>query len=508
MFCFCVTCSGDPDKCDHTGNTALHWSASNGHINCVSFLVNFGVNLWALNNDYHTAKDCAYFHQRAEILDFLDQAMAKQSALNSKMVQKLKEKAVIEAEKRIKIFEKLKKKASKKAEKEEKTMEKLRKKLLEPVTSLPSAVRHGSISNLSLSNAPKFSDIVNNGTVSNKVRGFGAVSRKILQRKQHSDTISESVSLDFKVRDFGNGNGKKPVLSLTGLRRDNDVLYVRKYEAKNTFSDNKSLSSFHHSSSDHHSNGLCKANRNSHEFISMRPNLRELFQNGDSIKTNLTNGKAHLTRTISEPDFLSNVADSGLGDDMISPSVSSIFERPGFGSISFRHSQISTDTLIPTTNGKLKNRHENDSVSLGGEIAKNCPQNAVKNGNSLGNGSDSIGSAGSLAQRNATLSTLSGNGLWDEDSHILNGQNGDIPENLDKGSITSPIVLFLASHSMIEYISIFQKEKIDLEALALLNEDDLKSLGLPLGPRKKILKAIERRKSVLKEPGVIHDSHL
>ncbi|CAJ0958685.1 unnamed protein product [Ranitomeya imitator] len=50
---------GDPDKCDIWGNTPLHLSAANGHLNCLSFLVSFGANIWCLDNDYHTPLDMA-----------------------------------------------------------------------------------------------------------------------------------------------------------------------------------------------------------------------------------------------------------------------------------------------------------------------------------------------------------------------------------------------------------------------------------------------------------------
>lgn len=38
-----------------------------------------------------------------------------------------------------------------------------------------------------------------------------------------------------------------------------------------------------------------------------------------------------------------------------------------------------------------------------------------------------------------------------------------------------------------EYLAKFQEEKIDFESFLLMNEDDLKNLGIPLGPTKKIL---------------------
>ena len=40
---------GDPERCDNFGNTALHLAAARGHMNCVTFLVNFGVNMHCLD---------------------------------------------------------------------------------------------------------------------------------------------------------------------------------------------------------------------------------------------------------------------------------------------------------------------------------------------------------------------------------------------------------------------------------------------------------------------------
>lgn len=46
-------------------------------MNCVSFLVAFGVNLWALDHDFHTAMELAAMNGRQEILNFLDNTAAK-----------------------------------------------------------------------------------------------------------------------------------------------------------------------------------------------------------------------------------------------------------------------------------------------------------------------------------------------------------------------------------------------------------------------------------------------
>jgi len=73
-FLFFISISGDPDKCDQFGNTALHLASAKGHLHCVDFLVKFGVNIYALDIDKHSAKDLAAINGRDEILRYLDVA--------------------------------------------------------------------------------------------------------------------------------------------------------------------------------------------------------------------------------------------------------------------------------------------------------------------------------------------------------------------------------------------------------------------------------------------------
>ncbi len=62
----------------------------------------------------------------------------------------------------------------------------------------------------------------------------------------------------------------------------------------------------------------------------------------------------------------------------------------------------------------------------------------------------------------------------------------------------SDSLIFLQVFALLEiseYAENFTKEGIDMEALAMCNEEDLKEGGLPLGPRKKLLKYLEDRKA-------------
>lgn len=116
---------GDPERVSALGSSALHLAAAKNHLNCVSFLVNFGVNMWALDNELHTAKDLAAMGQCKRVLDYLDQMMAKQSAINTKSVQRLKDKAKAAAEKRIKHMRKQQLKAIKQVERDERQLAKM-----------------------------------------------------------------------------------------------------------------------------------------------------------------------------------------------------------------------------------------------------------------------------------------------------------------------------------------------------------------------------------------------
>lgn len=92
---------GDPDKCDIWGNTPLHHAASNGHIHCISFLINFGANIFALDNNMRSPLDVAASRNHYECVRILDNAAMEMSIKNPKRTSRLKAQAQREAEKQI-----------------------------------------------------------------------------------------------------------------------------------------------------------------------------------------------------------------------------------------------------------------------------------------------------------------------------------------------------------------------------------------------------------------------
>ncbi|KAG8188284.1 hypothetical protein JTE90_012117 [Oedothorax gibbosus] len=366
---------GDPDKCDHYGNTCLHCASGNGHTDCVSFLVNFGVNLWALDNDFHSAKDVAVLNRRDDCLRLLDHAQSKHALVNKKLVQRLKEKSVYDAEKRVKNYRKLQQKAAKRAEKEEKERR------------LGDKNRKDAKSN----GAPKFSEIVNN------------CPPKEPLAKRFSNSSSTLTT-----------RTKKSVVFLTG-----DV--IRRHDEDGTSSpdtQHSSRSDSTHSSSD---------------------------DAGSDV--------LHAT-------------DSGIGDDLQETSSSS---PPSFGGIFTAQSALRHSSL-----------------------------------------KDSIGSAGSLmARRHITWEDEYELDDADDDATDDSEDDGDVQEDDDRDAgDANPLSFLLAAIGLSEYLPLLECERIDLEALSLLTEDDLKTLGMPLGPRRKLGRALKERLEKIKEPGAVLDSPL
>ena len=160
----------------------------------------------------------------------------------------------------------------------------------------------------------------------------------------------------------------------------------------------------------------------------------------------------------------------------------SMFNRPGVGKMVFRNS-VAVPTLrsIPQDPGETYSDEESDPAVY---YFHNREDSVA----------DSIGTANTLVQR-------MGNLPWNEDEV----EELDDDEEL---SDYSPLELFLATCGLTDYLAIFTQEKIDLDALLLLQDEDMKVLGLEMGPRRKLKDAIQRRKDIIRNPGVILDSHL
>ena len=447
----------------------MHHAAINGHMNCVTFLVSFGSNIWTLDNDFHTPLDVAGLTGCKDIVAYLDTVVSKQSALNQKIVKKLKERALIDAQKRIKRYHKLQEKAQKKAEKVDKALENETVGIQESYSAPPALHSNSygtnkfskySVSSKSLRSnfsEPKpysahFSTSMMESTTYKKFT-ISAVAKRIKQRK---DINCDQFGGDFKVCQT-EMDGTKTIRSLSGLKRDHHVLYMKAQHRKESDSSGSSRED-------------------------------DVFLRKDDA----------FSRAISEPDLNYN-GDSGLGSNNSTPPESAgIFERPGFGSVAFITRRLANGTFVNLPS------EEEELLESDCSQKKQHPQLKTTTGNQhnrhLSN-TDSIGTLGSLAVRIKTGDKNHQKDLpWEEDD-LATLDDDDIGDS-------SPLELFLAANTLTRFIPLFTREKVDLQALMLLTEADLCELGLEMGPRKKLLAAAEKRKAILKKPGAVTDTLL
>ncbi|XP_070580067.1 pre-mRNA splicing regulator USH1G-like [Ptychodera flava] len=385
-----VSRGGDPDKCDYQGNTPLHFASNNGHSNCVTFLVSFGCNIWALDNDHRTALDVAAMMQRMDIVNFLDGVAGKQASLNKKVVKKMKEKAILDADNRIKRYDKMAMKQEKKLEKQQKKMDRVDGHY----------VKHNGKQGA--------------GHIDHKkqVGTFGGFTQPASNQNQRSvrSTTNASVMMMQSAQ-----YGRAP------------------------------------------------------------------------LSSDLFDGRVVKPSGYSEPALNNDSGIDTMTDDT-DREGSGLYDRPGFGNLMFLpkgnpsammslpDNEDDEDRLRDNRGGKDDDDLD-DIVNI--EHQTNTSVHKTKH-------RSSTTSAGELP--------------WDEDDIDLDDDEDD--------SFSSPLELFLAAHQLTDYLPLFTQEQIDLDALMLCSDNDLKSVGLPLGPRRKVLEAIARRKAVLNEPGPITDTVL
>ncbi|XP_078719115.1 pre-mRNA splicing regulator USH1G [Lampetra fluviatilis] len=166
----------------------------------------------------------------------------------------------------------------------------------------------------------------------------------------------------------------------------------------------------------------------------------------------------------------------------------SLFNRPGLGTMVFRRNYVTGGLfdIGAERDGEELRRRSSGGPGGGGVEPKGNPARSAS-------ANESIGSAGSLRERSTEELP------WDDEDVAL-----DDPDTTE----TTPLESFLASLHMSEFASLFRQEHIDLEALTLCSDEELKSINLPLGPRKKILEGVERRKAALLGPAKVEDTAL
>ena len=445
---------GNPDKCDLAGNTCLHHAAATNMLHCGTFLVNFGTNLWTLNNDFHKALDVAAIAENEAIVTYLDTCCSRQSQRNPKTVRKLKEKAHLQALKRCKKAQKMQRKFHKKQAKVQRKLGVIGEEGsvvdgggVGPSTSVsaPASFYWGttrsrkSTQSQMFSETKQYSDHFNTMNVKTRKFVIGPVVKKM---KRKNNTSSLSKNSDFVVTETIT-DGTKTVRSLVGIKRDQHVLYT----GRNASTENGGKS------------------KESPDVFAGSMRMRGFYNKDDDV----------ISRSVSEPDFV--VGQGNHGEEEDEADGASIFYRPGMGEIAFlkRHN-ASMQEIIEENNNK-----------------------PTKNGNHQKNkrktyDTGSIGTCRSLVGRMHQLSIEEE--VLEENEATRSDDVTAADVSLECDDVNS-LECFLVANKMSEYFELFQDEDVSLVSLMLLNDDDLAGMGLKLGPRRRLLDAVARRQEAL-----------
>ncbi|XP_033127554.1 ankyrin repeat and SAM domain-containing protein 4B-like [Anneissia japonica] len=167
---------------------------------------------------------------------------------------------------------------------------------------------------------------------------------------------------------------------------------------------------------------------------------------------------------------------------------------------------IDIDHIIPHESGS-----PNTFLMVTDQQAANAMTSLPTGGRGAGIADDILNGSNELEQPESN-SVVDGNEIdpklgtrgnrvpWDEDQLDLDDDGDDASNSL--------LELFLAANGLHDYLINFIKEDIDLDAVKLLIDDDLSKLGIPMGPRRKLLQAIAKRRMVMEFPNAMVDSEL
>ena len=409
----------------------MHHAAKGGHFNCVSFLVNFGVNIWRMDNEFKTALDTAALENRQDIVNILDMAQGEQVRKNPKVVQSLKEKALKDAEKNIQLFERLQTKASKDMQKMLKQQERQMNGDFKAPTDeglfkrLTHRIKKGNtskaIANGNMSTFSHLSGTKSKASAKQMTRGFSGEGFMVSETDQQGNRTLRSV--------------KGTVSKMGG-----QVMYV--------------------------------------------PNI----DIGESVSSDATDGSARPLLTDAFPGLrVKNDPDSGIDsfESQNGEETPGIFNRPMMGN------KFALSFLNQFEHLKPSLQDEDDDLDT---------TIAYQNGDtSLPGTSNGVGGD---ATNGPTNRTSGGSDLpW----------NADDVEQLDDDDDDdeyTPVMMFLEGCGLTHYAHLFLDQDVDMDALMRLSNQDFEDMKLPIGPRRKLMDAIQRRRNVLSEPAQMYDSQL
>ncbi|XP_067285880.1 pre-mRNA splicing regulator USH1G [Pseudorasbora parva] len=460
---------------DEDGMTPTLWAAHHGNLDALRLLVARGgdpdkCDIWG-NTPLHLAAANGHLNCLSFLVSFgtnvwcldndyhtpLDMAASRG---HMECVRYLDSIAAKQITINPKLVSKLKDRAFRNAEKRITNCEKLQRKHHERMEKhflresaamdTSDTMSYSSFSSTLSRRIPQFNTLDSNmtysqATLQSTTRGRTKILRRLEKKKQSDGT--------FKISE----DGRRSVRSLSGLQLGNDVMFMK----QGTYV-------------------------NPRQQSNPRLNIRNMFSGKQDIREDEDDEVDTVSRALSDPGLY----DAAYSEISTDSGRDSLFNRPGLGTMVFRRNYV-TDGLF--------RMGQNEGSVVGSEPVGRAPNVRLRGRLPLRSPSldeVSIGSSLSLQERN--LQDLP----WEEGDLGLEEEDDELQPS------SAPLEVFLASQGLSDFLSIFNREQMDLEALLLCSEQDLTSIHIPLGPRKKLLDTCSRRNRVIDGAGGMQDTIL
>ncbi|GAB1609494.1 Usher syndrome type-1G protein homolog [Argonauta hians] len=537
---------GNPDKADYLGQTALHHAAMKGHFDCVTYLVNWGCSIWALDNSGHDAFLVSSEMDRKDIMDFLDRQRSEQILKNRKTTERLKEKAITDHDRNVKRYEKLQQEAARKAEKENRKL----REFQQGAALTDGAVAGTSGVGIGGTGAGGAYGSAGKMTIRQKLKTL-ASRPKWLQPSQYQANSSSSgggrhttaAGRRHGAMTAGSGPSSRGKIDSATF----DVIYASTSSTSAAGGsgagdrDDEDDGGAEHEGVDGDGGRRTKVaagifDRPGMGSVAFFKQQRALIDGegladggadvggggggsgrgtgggggggGEGVR-----GGGHFARQAAMLGRRNPTTGGGGGEeeggvfdaiyDNFDPNYDDIVNGGGAGGGGDGGDPYSTMTFgaTPGTSRTYGNNNNNN----------NDDDYYNYNNNNHYSTTGGVVIDPDLPWNDEVLGPYSGKlDLGGDEGAVGQGGVGAEDDDDDEAYLTrySSLELFLITYHLEDYFGVFTREKIDLQALMLLEDDDLKALQVELGPRRKLKNAVERRRLALRAPGVMVDTRI
>lgn len=476
---------------DGAGNTSLHVAARFGNIKLMRYFVEqAGANVWALNDDGKTPCETAAEAEQSAAFKYLDALQLRMRMDDSEKADKARQRARKDWTKRLEKREKILEKERKELTAGKGTADLRRQRASESVLT-----RSSGQYDQGRSSAQVHRDVedLRQEALSGRGRGFSdpVPLESLDMQRQHPDIAEATDSED------------------DGVFRSRSQSQLSSFGKHSSFSDMRASSldnptASHSKSPENLSAAQTMAMYNSSNLRS-RFSLRPSVSGSSGIGTDVSGvssvdtsmGSASGSRTA---QAIARIKSLG-GLNALTHS-----KTPGPGRLRAASDPSNTPSAGQSNEDNAFRRYRVQSDAQGGPLKKtNSAIALMQSSKPAPRASMSRSSSNASAQSKVTTYSLPAKPQPRSTKKLLQKKPRRSHEEADDGGVASdrdeeeltPMAAFLHMLNLDDHLVMLEEEHMDLDALKLCTDLDLKDLDMGLGPRRKILAAVQKRKTTL-----------